>query len=128
MLIIASHVWITDAFQNSISFEVWNNILNSFYVPLFFILSGVFEPQSFDIHKTIRRLVKLLIYILIFAIFGFLSMGVVRHTWELSSCIRGTTIWFLLTLFWITIIFAISKRIKYKLFIYSILIGGGAIL
>lgn len=114
MLIIASHVWTTESLNASTAFSVWNAILNSFYVPLFFILSGVFESSSADWNKYLRRLKTIGRYILVFAVFGFISVGLTRGKWSISSCLDGTVIWFLLTLFWISAIFGVIKRLKYN--------------
>ena len=113
ILIIASHIWITESFSNSMVFSLWNAIINSFYVPLFFLLSGVFESQQSDLTKALKRLWKLLRYIIIFAIFGFVSSGLYFGKWELQSCLRATTVWFLITLFWITAIFTLIKLFKW---------------
>lgn len=102
--------------------------MNSFYVPLFFILSGVFEPSAFDWRKYGLRLMKLGKYIVIFALFGFLSFGLLRGRWAVSACWQATTVWFLITLFWITVIFGLVQRARCKWMVFVILIGGGIML
>ncbi|WP_084162870.1 acyltransferase family protein [Prevotella sp. RM4] len=59
MLIIASHVIPSQAVQDGLIYQTWNNALNSFYVPLFFLLSGIFESSTFDRKKYVTRLLKL---------------------------------------------------------------------
>ena len=63
MLIIASHIIPSEPFVKSPVYENWNSILNSFYVPLFFLLSGVFESTDVNDGKLCRRIVKLAKYI-----------------------------------------------------------------
>lgn len=50
VFIVASHIGITNNAINNI-YTLWCDILGSFYVPLFFILSGCFESQTYDITK-----------------------------------------------------------------------------
>jgi len=121
MLIIASHVWTTETLSSSTAFKVWDAVINSFYVPLFFILSGVFESESNDWIKYRKRLATLVRYIIVFALFGFLWVGLIKGTWCFQSCLKGTVIWFLFTLFWITAIFGVVKRVKYSKIIVVLL-------
>lgn len=121
MLIITSHVWTTPELSESYAFKEWDAVLNSFYVPLFFLLSGVFEPSSNDWMKYWRRLAKLGKFLVIFALFGFLSTGVVRGQWTLGACLTGTAIWFLIVLMLITAMFGVIKLCKYSLLACCIL-------
>ena len=126
MLIISSHVWTTTDLSESSIFRDWDAVLNSFYVPLFFILSGVFESSSTDWRKYMLRLLKLARYVAVFAIFGFLSIGIFKGVWAIKSCFNGTVIWFLIVLFIITTLFGIIKHIRRNLLILFILgLGGG---
>lgn len=128
MLIIASHVWTTTTLSESSAFKCWDAILNSFYVPLFFLLSGVFESSTKDWHKYVVRLIKLTKFMAIFALFGFLTVGILKGTWTLKSCLTGTVIWFLIVLLIITAIFGIIKRYRFNLLIPCLLGGGGYLL
>lgn len=127
MLIIASHVWTTNDLRESCVFKAWDAILNSFYVPLFFMLSGVFESSDTDWGKYFRRLVRLGRYLAIFAVFGFCSVGLIRKTWTLASCVHGTVIWFLIALFWITVIFGLIKHLRHNWRYVVLLSGLGAL-
>ena len=62
MLIVASHVVPTKEVVDSVLFQTWNGLINSFYVPLFFILSGVFQSSSTDYKKLERRMLILIRY------------------------------------------------------------------
>ena len=53
MLIIASHIIPSEPFVKSHVYEIWNSILNSFYVPLFFLLSGVFESPGLQANSEV---------------------------------------------------------------------------
>ncbi len=127
MLIICSHVMATLPLMHSASFKYWCAIINSFYVPLFFLLSGVFEPSSFSWALYKRRMVKLAKFIAIFAIFGLMSAGLIIHNWSIGFCLKGagTTIWFMFTLFWITAIFGVIKKFKHNWLYIIVLSGGG---
>lgn len=48
MLIIASHIIPSEILASSVIYKTYDGILNSFYVPLFFMLSGIFEPINVD--------------------------------------------------------------------------------
>lgn len=111
ILIIWSHVWVTGEMAASCMFEFWNMMLNSFYVPLFFVLSGIFEPSDVDYQHYFRRLVRLLKYCVLFSIFGIVVIGLIDGKWSVSSWRIGTTIWFIVTLLWITIIFGCIKNL-----------------
>lgn len=127
MLIIASHICVTPIFATtSIPYKFWVSIINSFYVPLFFLLSGIFESNSFQWNKYFDRLKRLCRYILIFFIFGLLSSGI-KGNWSVVEGLHATVVWFLFTLLWITIIFGIIKRFKYNSLIVSILAMGGVL-
>lgn len=126
-LIICSHIMMSPNFGISTFASTWNAILNSFYVPLFFILSGTFESSEKSIKKIMNRLIRLMKYILIFVIFGLLSSRLLCGDWSLGSVLYAprTTVWFLITLFWITLFMGAIKQIKYyKLIMPFFCIGG----
>lgn len=130
MLIICSHIMMSPNFGISTFASTWNAILNSFYVPLFFILSGTFESSEKSIKKIMNRLIRLMKYIVIFVIFGLLSSGLIRRDWSLGSVLYapGTTIWFLFTLFWITLFVGAIKQFKYYKMIMPIFCIGGILI
>lgn len=130
MLIICSHIMMSPNFGISTFASTWNAILNSFYVPLFFILSGTFESSEKSIKKIMNRLILLMKYIVIFLIFGLLSSGLLRRDWSLGSVLYapGTTIWFLFTLFWITLFVGAIKQLKYYKMIMPIFCIGGILI
>lgn len=78
MLIIASHIIPSEPFVKSHGYEIWNSILNSFYVPLFFLLSGIVESTVVNDEKLYRRIVKLAKYICLFYVFGTVADGIVN--------------------------------------------------
>lgn len=126
MLIVASHVVPTKEVVDGILFQTWDGLINSFYVPLFFILSGVFQSSSTDYKKLGRRILILVRYCAIFYVFGIITDGLINNNWSLSP--HKTTIWFLFTLLWITAIWGVLKNLKYNYLIYVLLImcvGGG---
>lgn len=128
MLIIASHIIPSEPFVKSHGYEIWNSILNSFYVPLFFLLSGIFESTAVNDEKLYRRIVKLAKYICLFYVFGTVADGIVNGHWSLVSFKSQTTIWFLIVLLWITVIVGIVKRFKWCNYIYAFFVSGGVIL
>ena len=78
MLIIASHIIPSEPFVKSYGYEIWNSILNSFYVPLFFLLSGVFESTAVNDEKLYQRIVKLAKYICLFYVFGIVVVSFIQ--------------------------------------------------
>lgn len=128
MLIIASHIIPSEPFAKSHVYEIWNGVLNSFYVPLFFLLSGVFESPEGNDGKLFRRIVKLAKYICTFYIFGVVADGIINGHWSLVSFKSQTTVWFLIVLLWITVIVGIAKRFKCRNYIYALFVSGGVIL
>lgn len=114
MLIIVSHISVSKEFGQTAFYQLWDNILNSFYVPMFFILSGIFESNKPGWKKFSMRLLKLFKYIAIFWVFGIISAGVIKGDWSLGHATTKTVIWFLFTLAWITIIMGCIKNIKYN--------------
>lgn len=103
LLIIASHVMPTGNVANEAIYVTWSEVLSSFYVPLFFLLSGIFEPSNPDWKKLKSRVFKLLKYCLIFYLFGILADGLINNHWTLTGFKSQTTIWFLIVLVWITL-------------------------
>lgn len=127
ILIVASHIGVTNNAINNI-YTLWCNILGSFYVPLFFILSGCFESQTYDINKLKKRIIKLIKYCVIFYTFGVITDGIIRNHWTLTHCTSQTTIWFLFVLIWITLIVGLLKKYKFNYIIYIVLTIFGIIL
>lgn len=128
MLIIASHIIPSEPVVKNIVYITWCNVLNSFYVPLFFLLSGIFEPSEVNDIKLQKRIVRLLRYCGIFYVFGIIADGLINAHWTLFSFRTQTTIWFLIVLLWITVIVGVVKRFKYHEWLYLFLAAGGAIL
>ena len=127
ILIIISHIGVSKEFGNTDAFRVWDGILNSFYVPLFFVLSGVFEPSLPGWDKTFLRLLRLIKYIIVFYLFGILSAGMIKGDWG-GAVTRQTVIWFLFTLTWITVIMGLIKGMKYNFIVVLFLAILGCIL
>lgn len=128
MLIVASHVIPSGDMSQSVIYKTWDGILNSFYVPLFFLLSGVFEPTDVDDKKLLKRVIKLLKFCAVFYVFGVIMDGIVHNNWILTSFKSQTTIWFLFVLLWITIIVGLIKRLRWHNAIFLIFVSGGVML
>lgn len=127
VFIVASHIGITNNAINNI-YTLWCDILGSFYVPLFFILSDCFESQTYDITKLKKRIIKLIKYCVIFYTFGVIMDGIICNHWTLTHCTSQTTIWFLFVLIWITLIVGILKKYKFNYIIYIVLTICGIVL
>lgn len=126
LLIIMSHVIVNindfTELQSNI-YRIYVSILGSFYVPIFFILSGVFNPINLD-NKLIKRIISLSKTIIIFMIFGALSFYILNNS-PIEGILRGTPVWFLITLLYITILFNLIRYIKNKyLYCFFILMFG----
>ncbi len=126
MLIVASHIMPLTIVTESQFYKTWCGILASFYVPLFFILSGVFEPSTSDFESIKRRMFKLIKYCVIFYVFGsltYLSMfGTISWTGIRTQI---GTVWFLFVLLWMTGIVGLLKHKKYSLLAFILLSMGG---
>lgn len=125
MLIVASHVIPSGDLAQSVIYKAWDGILNSFYVPLFFLLSGVFEPTVVDDKKLLKRVIKLIKFCAVFYVFGVIMDGIVHNNWILTSFKSQTTIWFLIVLLWITIIVGLIKRLRWHNAIFLLFASGG---
>lgn len=128
-LIIISHIRITQSYSQTEFFKIWDGIINSFYVPLFFILSGVFEKESKDIHRLYKRLYYLFKLICIFTVFGWITSGIILNDWTLLHFQRQSAVWFLITLLLITTFWNFLRILKINPLIIIILaiIGGGVL-
>lgn len=127
-LITASHIIPANNVSINNIYTLWGEILSSFYVPLFFILSGCFEPKNYDLTKLKKRLIKLAKYCFIFYIFGIITDGIIYNNWTLTHCTSKTLIWFLFVLIWITLIVGFLKNYKFNYIIYIALTLIGIIL
>ncbi len=115
MLIIASHVGVSAEVRDSSPYHWWNAALNSFYVPLFFVLSGVFESSERSWNRLFGRVAKLGKFTLIFCLFGFLSAGLIQGSWDITACTRTTVVWFLFTLLWMTLLMHVVKYLPWNI-------------
>lgn len=118
VLITTSHIIPSNNVINSNIYALWVGILGSFYVPLFFILSGCFESKNFDIMQLKNRIIKLTKYCFIFYIFGIITDGIIYNNWTLTHCTSKTLIWFLFVLIWIKLIVGFLKKYKFSYIIY----------
>lgn len=128
MLISASHIIPSNNVVNNNIYILWDNILNSFYVPLFFILSGCFESKNSDITKLKTRIIKLIKYCIIFYIFGVITDGLIFNNLALTHPTNQTLIWFLFVLIYITLIVGFLKDFRFNYIIYTLLTLGGVTL
>ena len=98
--------------------------MNSFYVPLFFLLSGIFEPINVDDKKMLKRVCLLIKFCAFFYFYGVITDGLIRGNWSLFAFKAQTTIWFLIVLLWITLIVGMVKRLRWRnLFFLLITMG-----
>lgn len=133
ILILASHVIFECNRGTSLEstlYMQWTNILGSFYVPVFFLLSGIFEPKTFDWTVYYKRLIRLVGYIIVFLLWGIVVFFAVSSQFDITRAIKECvhTVWFLYVLLYITIICGIIKRTKFHVQMVLItLLGGGRI-
>ncbi len=128
MLIVASHVVLdTDnaSEMEGTIYHYWCNFLSSFYVPVFFLLSGVFETDSVDMNNYLRRVLRCVKYVLVSLVWGILAYYVVNGDWDIrKGALTYTPIWFLIVLLYITICFGLMRLITYKWMYVVVLMGG----
>lgn len=93
-------------------------ILGSFYVPLFFIISGIFETK--DIKKNSKRILLLTKSCIIFYIFSQLLYFIFSNKIQYQRFIPTT--WFLFTLLFINLIVLFCRRISRTKTIFFLLI------
>lgn len=129
MLIVASHVVLeTDkaSTYDAFIYKEWCNLIASFYVPLFFVLSGMFESDSVSWSKTKKRLLKLTKYLVIFYVWGIFAYTIINRQVDILRGARlYTPNWFLIVLIYITLAFNIVKKNGIKVQIIWVLISGG---
>ena len=130
IMILASHVIFEidrgTALESAIYIQ-WTNILGSFYVPVFFLLSGIFESKNDDWSSYWKRLLRLVRYIIVFLLWGVFVYFAINRQFDITKAIKGCvhTVWFLYVLTYITIIWGVIKRTKlYVQMILTILLGG----
>lgn len=127
MLIVACHVIPSGAFGKSGIYETWCNILGSFHVPVFFLLSGIFASSKTDNRKMFARIVKLAKYVAIFYLFGLVVDLLLAEPLSLRHIrMRIGTVWFLFVLLWLEAIVGWIKRYKFSPYVFfALAIGGG---
>lgn len=128
ILIIFSHVWVDGSVVASSAYVTFDSVINSFYVPLFFLLSGVFDSKEWTLTKFVNRSLTLIKYIIIFGITGILTIGLLYSRWELASIFRGSLCWFLITLLWINVLNIPVRRYRYGWGVIAIYIVVGCYL
>ena len=112
-LIIASHIVVGSEVCDTFVYSNSMKIINSFYVPLFFILSGIFEKNGVELKQLSRRVLKLIKYSIYFYLFGVLSYWIIKKELHLIHFVKTIpVIWFIFTLIWICISFNIIKFFK----------------
>lgn len=113
ILIIFSHIWIDSDVAASRVYTCFDSVINSFYVPLFFLLSGVFDTNEWTLTRFVNRSLTLTKYIIIFSITGIVSVGLLYSKWDITSVFRGSLCWFLITLLWINVLNIPVRRYRY---------------
>lgn len=89
VLIISSHIVCTTNFSKDLLLTTYWNVLGSFYVPFFFLLSGIFTPSS-DSDNLLNKpsLIKLgrgiLNLIFLFFIFGITTYYIINGQWLIA--------------------------------------------
>jgi len=128
MLIVASHVVLETDYTSKIEatiYHYWCNFLSSFYVPVFFLLSGIFEADFIDwnnFQKRIRRCVK---YVSVFFLWGILAYYVVNGDWNIrKGALTYTPVWFLIVLLYITVVFGLVRLVLHNWLYVTVLMGG----
>lgn len=128
LLILASHVVLNSEAASPMEAEVykyWTQALSSFYVPVFFILSGLFESSKLDWKTYVSRLVRCAKYIVVFALWGVCAYAIINREIDLlKGALTYTPIWFLLVLFQITFLFGLIKRAPRRFQHLIVLLGG----
>lgn len=104
IIIMTSHINSYPSLSESVSMRCYQDVIHSFYVPLFFILSGVFVRPIQNLStckeciKAFFNAIKSLIYVLLF--FYIISIPFyycIRGVW-LFSFIVNIPLWFLVVL------------------------------
>lgn len=128
-LIVISHICVSSSFAETQNFKIYDGIINSFYVPLFFILSGVFEKDSNDINKFYSRILHLIKLICIFVLFGCISSGIIHNDWNPMNFKHQSVVWFIITLLYITILWRLIRVTRLNILVITLLviIGGGVL-
>ena len=128
MLIVASHVVLecdySTAWESAL-YNRWVQALSSFYVPLFFLLSGIFESSKTDWKVYFTRLTRCAKYVAVFAVWGIATYAIINGSINLKiGFLTYTPIWFLIVLLYITLMFGLIKchNAKYQRLI--VLLGG----
>lgn len=130
ILIVASHVVLqTDkvSAMEAAIYKYWCNFLSSFYVPVFFMLSGIFETNSLMMRNYWKRILRCFKYVMIFFVWGILAYYVINGDWDIKKgALTYTPVWFLIVLLYITVLFGLIKRIRLKYqYLCIFVIGGG---
>ena len=119
IIIMTSHINSYPSLGESVSMRWYQDVIHSFYVPLFLILSGIFvQPiQSLSTYresiKVFFNAIKSLIYVLLF--FYAISVLIyycIRGVWEFSFIVN-IPLWFLVVLIIDKILMLLMLSIKY---------------
>lgn len=105
VLIISSHIVCTTNFSKDLLLTTYWNVLGSFYVPFFFLLSGIFTPplgsgnllNKPSLIKLGRGILNLIFQFFIFFILGITTYYIVKGQWLIAFKVNGP-LWFLLVL------------------------------
>lgn len=109
LLILSSHIVCSSEFSESVSLNMYWRVIGSFYVPLFFVLSGIFHPSNDTISlrdyllKVVRGIVTLFWCL---AMFGILYIGVYWCIDGRLGTMRLGPLWFLIVLIGVKILYA----------------------
>lgn len=128
LLILASHVVLNIDAASPLEANIykhWTQALSSFYVPVFFILSGLFESDKIDWKIYVKRLVRCAKYIVVFVLWGICAHVIINQNIDvLKGALTYTPIWFLFVLFQITSIFGLIRRAPLQYQYFIVLLGG----
>ena len=131
IIIMTSHINSYPSLSESVSMRCYQDVIHSFYVPLFFILSGVFVRPIQNLStckeciKAFFNAIKSLIYVLLF--FYIISIPFyycIRGVW-LFSFIVNIPLWFLVVLIIDKVLMLLLLSIKHvgMIFVLVLMIG-----
>lgn len=119
--------------QNMSYFSLWGGYIQVFYMPLFFIISGIFvKPENLR-NKFKRLMIPYLVYYAI-SFLLYILKGISKHTSihlayflepfrGATNNYENTPIWFLLCLFEIIVIYNIIIKLKFNLHVTLLILS-----
>ena len=131
ILVVAVHApkVLFDSSWEKIVFESFWALAGSFYVPIFFLLSGIFETNSKQFQPYLKRILRLCKYIIVFWTWGILCWTPIYGEFDFAKGIwQGVgPVWFLHSLLFIEVLWCMMIMLTNNSFfkIASVIIMGG---